>query len=121
MGYNDYENDRFSEQGNIGMGMRGGYMNQYAPFPGAGMQQQSPFGAPQGQDPMDPFGQYGIYGGAPGPYGMLNPAAPTFSTGGGGGRGPGSRGQGSRGGHGQRDSPANDWASRFQGLSLGSQ
>lgn len=123
MGYNDYENDRFGEQANISMGMRGGYMNQYQPFPGAGMQ-QSAFGPPQGQDPMDPFGQYGMYAGAPGPYGMLNPAAPTFSAGGGGGHIPGSRGQAPRGGHGQngqRDSPVNDWTTRFQGLNLGSQ
>ncbi len=117
MGFNEYENDRFGEQGNVNMGIRGGFMNHYAPFPSAGMQQHPPFGASQGQDPMDPFGQYSMYGRAPGPYGMLNPAAPTFSASG-GGHGPGSRGAGSRGG--QRDSPGNEWTSRFQGLSLGS-
>ena len=114
--------DRFDQPSpsGMGMGMRNAFMNQYSPFPnGMPPPQSSPFGHPQGQDPMDPFGQYGMYGGAP--YGMLNPAAPTFSSGG----APGSRGgQGSRGGaagqQNQNQSPnPNDWTSRFNNMNLG--
>jgi hypothetical protein len=118
MGFGDsFDHDRFTDHNNT-MGMRNSFMNQYTPFPPTGMPQvgpgMAPFGA-QAQDPMDGFGQYSMYSQTQ--YGMLNPTAPTFSA-----SGPMRGALGSRGaGSGQGGSPANDWTSRFQGLSLNSQ
>jgi len=91
-------------------GMRGSYIAP--PFPGfpPGIQPgQAPGLAPGmgpfgGNMPGDPFGDY--YQPS---YNLLNPNAPNFAS--------GRPGMGSRA---SNQSPTNEWAGRFQGLSLGS-
>lgn len=95
----------FERQYEPEQGMRGGYMGPPFTGYGPGMQGPAPGIGHFGSNlPVDPFGEY-----YPQSYGMLNPNAPNFAS--------GRSGQGSRA---TNQSPANDWTSRFQGLSLGS-
>ncbi|RMD39658.1 hypothetical protein DV735_g5472, partial [Chaetothyriales sp. CBS 134920] len=102
-----YDSERsYQEQQQQHAGMRSPFIGQLG-FPsgltqfGPGM---SPFTSMQEQH-MDPMAQY--YGQQP--FHLLNPAAPNFDNG-----RPNLRSSGAN------QSPASDWTSRFQGLSLGS-